>query len=59
MTDIDNLPPADPWRMDEWNALPDRCFIQGCESPDADQRGPVFLIDGSIHKACVPQGPES
>lgn len=42
----------DPWRMEEWKSLPDVCFIRGCESPDADQRGPVFLRDGSIHKAC-------
>lgn len=45
-------PVDDPWRMKEWNALSNICFIEGCESPDVDQRGPIFLRDGSIHKAC-------
>jgi len=43
----------DPWRMDEWHALADECFIRGCDDDDIDQRGPVFLRDGSMHKACV------
>jgi hypothetical protein len=44
---------SDPWRLDEWNALPDRCAIAACDNPDADQRGPVTLRDGSIHKLCT------
>lgn len=44
---------SDPWRMDEWKALADVCFIAGCDHDDIDQRGPVFLRDGSIHKACA------
>ena len=43
----------DPWRMAEWNALPDACLIRGCEGGEIDQRGPVALVDGSIHKACT------
>lgn len=44
----------DPWRLNEWLALPDRCFISGCASTEICERGPVFLRDGSIHKACTP-----
>lgn len=43
----------DPFRLAEWNNLPEVCLFQGCDSDDIDQRGPVFLRDGSIHKACV------
>lgn len=42
----------DQWRMAEWHAAPDVCLIDGCESIDTDQRGPIFLRDGSMHKAC-------
>lgn len=42
----------DPWRIAEWNALPDRCAIAGCDNDDADQRGPVQLRDGTMFKAC-------
>jgi hypothetical protein len=44
---------TDPWRLDEWNALPDWCAIAACDNPDDDQRGPVMLRDGSIHKLCT------
>lgn len=44
---------TDPWRMYVWHLLPDVCFIKGCDEEGADQRGPVFLTDGSIHKACT------
>ena len=43
----------DPWRMDEWKALPDECLIRACEGDEIDQRGPVWLRDGSMHKACT------
>lgn len=43
---------VDPFRLAEWDALEDVCFIGGCESSETDQRGPVFLRDGSMHKAC-------
>jgi hypothetical protein len=43
----------DSWRMAEWEALPEVCLIAACESGEIDQRGPVWLRDGSIHKACV------
>lgn len=43
----------DAWRMDEWNALPDVCLIAACDNDDLDRRGPVWLRDGSMHKACV------
>ncbi|ROR91710.1 hypothetical protein EDD33_2667 [Nocardioides aurantiacus] len=47
-------PPAGQreWRIDEWLALPDTCAIRGCENDEADQRGPVFFNDGSMHKVC-------
>lgn len=45
--------PVDWWRLDEWHALPDGvCFIQGCTATETDQRGPIFLRDDSMHKAC-------
>lgn len=47
---------AEAWRLDEWTALlasPLGCFIAGCDNDEIDQRGPVFLRDGSIHKACT------
>jgi hypothetical protein len=47
-------PKADAWRLAEWEQLADTCLFHGCDaSPDdMDQRGPVLLRDGSIHKAC-------
>lgn len=44
---------SDPWRLAEWNALPDVCLISACEGDEIDERGPVWLRDGSMHKACV------
>lgn len=41
-----------PWRLAEWRELPDRCGISGCDNQEADQRGPVFMRDGSMHKVC-------
>lgn len=39
--------------MEEWLALPDdRCGIVGCDAEDTDQRGPLFMRDGTIHKLC-------
>lgn len=43
----------DPWRLAEWQKLPEVCLIAGCDNHDIDQRGPVQLRNGSIHKACV------
>jgi len=44
---------TDQWRLDEWNALPDICFIYGCEASETDPRGPVWLRpDGAMVKAC-------
>lgn len=42
----------DPWRLAEWRALPERCGISGCGNEEADQRGPLFMRDGSMHKLC-------
>jgi hypothetical protein len=39
--------------MAEWKALPEECLISSCENSEIDQRGPVWLRDGSMHKACV------
>lgn len=44
----------DPWRIREWMALPEVCLIYACDSSEIDQRGPVWLRDGSMHKACTP-----
>lgn len=44
---------ADPWRMDEWQALDDVCGIAGCDNTEIDQRGPVFLRGGQIMKVCA------
>jgi hypothetical protein len=44
---------ADPWRMAEWNGLADECLIAGCGSEEIDQRGPVWLRNATMHKACV------
>jgi len=41
------------YRLAEWAALPDICGISGCENTEADQRGPVFMRDGSMHKVCT------
>ena len=43
----------DWWRLAEWHALPDVCLIAACEGTEIDQRAPVWLADGSMHKACV------
>ena len=42
----------DPWRFDEWDALPEGCGIAGCETPDHDPRGPLFMTDGTFHRLC-------
>lgn len=44
---------TDPWRMAEWNALPDECLIDACDNTEIDQRGPVWLRSGGMRKACV------
>jgi hypothetical protein len=44
---------GDPWRLNEWQALPDECLIAACENDEIDQRGPVWLRDGSMHKGCT------
>lgn len=44
---------GDPFRIAEWEALPDVCLIAGCEYDEIDRRGPVWLRDGSMHKACT------
>lgn len=46
-------PPPDPFCLDEWRALPEVCLFSGCEHDGIDQRGPVWLRDGSMHKACT------
>lgn len=43
----------DPWRVEEFLALPDVCFVLPCTNDDIDVRGPVWLRDGKIAKACV------
>lgn len=43
---------SDAWQLAKWRALPDQCLIAGCESDRTDERGPVFLRNGSMHKAC-------
>lgn len=43
----------DPWRLAEWNALPDICFIAACDSFETDPRGPIWLRDGSMAKVCT------
>lgn len=46
--------PPDPWRIDEWLKLPNVCAIAGCDAPSGiDQRGPLWLKDGSMHKLCI------
>jgi hypothetical protein len=44
---------TDPFRLAEWHALVDVCMFRGCEHAEIDQRGPVVLLNGSMHKACV------
>lgn len=50
---------TDPFRLAEWNALIDVCFIAGCDNLDIDERGPVWVRSPqeptkvSMHKACV------
>jgi hypothetical protein len=44
---------TDPWRLDECKALPDQCAIAACDNGDIDQRGPVWLRDGSMLKVCI------
>jgi len=46
-------PPADPWHAEEFAALPDVCLISGCDQGEIDERGPVWLRNGTIHKACT------
>lgn len=53
MTDPPTLAVSDPFRIGEWDTLPDVCLIAGCDSDEIDQRGPVWLRDKSMHKACV------
>jgi hypothetical protein len=53
LEDVAPPPVDDGWRLDEWNALPDVCFIATCENTEIDERGPIWLRDGSMHKACV------
>lgn len=44
----------DPWRLAEWHALADVCFIEGCNSESGIcERAPIYLTDGSIWKACT------
>lgn len=43
----------DPWRLSEWDALSEECLISTCDNDEIDQRGPVWLRDGSMHKACT------
>lgn len=43
---------SDRWRLAEWRALPDHCGISGCDNQEADQRGPLFMRDGTMHKLC-------
>lgn len=52
LRDEDDEP--DTFRRAEWATLPDVCLIYGCSNVGADVRGPVFLRDGSMHKACTP-----
>jgi hypothetical protein len=48
-----DIGPEDPWRMNEWRALSeDECGIGGCSNAETDQRGPVIMRDGSMHKVC-------
>jgi hypothetical protein len=44
---------TDQWRIVEWRALPDECLIAACDGADIDHRGPVWLRDGSMRKACT------
>ena len=30
-----------------------RCFIRACDNTEIDERGPVWLRDGSEHLACT------
>jgi hypothetical protein len=39
--------------LEKWRALADACMFAGCDNDEIDQRGPVSLRDGSMHKACV------
>ena len=48
------VPNVEGFNLLAWNALEDVCFIQGCNNDKIDNRGPIFLRDGSMHKACVP-----
>lgn len=55
-TETTSLPTADnadPWRMEEWKTLPNQCLISTCSNDDIDVRGPVWLRNGSMHKACT------
>ncbi len=48
------VPNVEGFNLLAWKALEDICFIQGCENKNIDNRGPIFLKTGSMHKACVP-----
>lgn len=43
----------DPWRLTDWDALPEECFVAACDNTDIDQRAPVWLRGGGMAKACV------
>jgi hypothetical protein len=43
----------DLWRLAEWEALPDECFIAACDASETDLRGPVWLRGGGMAKACT------
>lgn len=46
--------PPDPWQMAAWKTLPDVCLIGGCNGESGiDERGPVYLRDDSMWKACI------
>lgn len=43
----------DRFRLVEWAALPPGCAVAGCEELWAhDERGPLFLRDGTMHRLC-------
>jgi hypothetical protein len=44
----------DSFRLAEWQALPNYCFIGGCGNDEIDERGPIWVRDGeAMHKACT------
>lgn len=44
---------SDPFRLGEWHALPDVCFVAACDASETDPRGPVWLRDHGMAKACT------